>query len=259
MIDSSPVSRVGDVTSEMIRQIGSGASLVAQALGTMLRPPPCPARILLQQCFAVGVGSIPVVLITGLFTGMVLALQSANAFARFSAEDLIGTVVSLSMVRELGPVLTGLMVAGRSGSSMAAELGTMRVTEQIDALISMATDPIRFLVVPRIIAAVIMLPCLVLFADLIGIVGGWVVAVRLLGNNPALYERRTLQYLDIDDLIMSLVKAAVFGAVLAAVSCVHGFSVKGGAREVGAAVTRSVVISVMGILFFNYLLTAWLS
>ena len=123
----------------------------------------------------------------------------------------------------------------------------------------MAVNPIRFLVLPRFLAAVMMMPCLVLFADLIGIVSGWVVAVRLLGYNPALYERRTLQYLDMDDLTMSLVKAAVFGAILAAVSCYHGFYVKGGAREVGVAVTRSVVISVIGILFFNYVLTAWLS
>jgi phospholipid/cholesterol/gamma-HCH transport system permease protein len=259
MMGSSPISLVGGFSSEVIRQIGAGTSLVAQALGALMRPPSVAPRLLLRQCAAIGVGSIPVVLITALFTGMVLALQSANAFARFGAENLIGTVVSLSMVRELGPVLTGVMVAGRSGSAMAAELANMRITEQIDALLTMATDPIRFLVLPRFLAAVIMMPCLVLFADLIGIVSGWIVAVRLLGNNPALYEHSALQYLTMGDLTLSLVKAAAFGAILAAVSCYHGFYVKGGAREVGVAVTRSVVISVIGILFFNYVLTAWLS
>ncbi len=259
MMLEGTVTRVGSVSLGAVRGLGAGASLLAEALTSLLRPPFVSPRLLLSQCKAIGFDSLPVVLITGLFTGMVLSLQSLNAFGRFGAEDLVATVVSLAMVRELGPVLTGLMVGGRVGSAMAAELGTMRITEQIDALVTLATNPVRYLVLPRILGATLMLPCLVLFADVIGIVGGWLVAVRVFGQNPILYERRTLQFLDAGDLQMSLAKAAVFGAILALVSCYQGFTVKGGAREVGRAVTRSVVLSLIGILFFNYLLTAWLS
>jgi phospholipid/cholesterol/gamma-HCH transport system permease protein len=198
-----------------------------------------------------------VVALTGLFTGMVLAYQSAIAFGRFGAEELVGTVVSLSMVRELGPVLSGVMVAGRVGSAMAAELGTMRITQQIDALRTLAVDPVRFLVAPRLFAATLMLPCLVVFANLLGILGGGLVAVHALGASPRVYEARALQYLAVEDLRVGLVKAAIFGATLALVSCHHGFFVRGGAREVGRAVTRSVVVSLALILVFDYLVTAW--
>ncbi len=253
----SGVGRVGAASLRAVHHIGGGTTLLVDALVALVRPPFVSPRQVVRQCAEVGVGSIPVVALTGLFSGMVLALQASDAFARFGAEDLVGTVVSLAMVREMGPVLAGIMVTARVGSAMAAELGSMRITEQIDALVTLATNPVRFLVLPRLLAATFMLPCLVLFADLIGIVGGWVVAVRLLGTNPALYEQRTLQFLDLDDLVLSLVKAAVFGAILASVSCYHGFTVTGGAREVGRAVTRSVVVSLIGILIFNYVLTAW--
>jgi phospholipid/cholesterol/gamma-HCH transport system permease protein len=236
--------------------VGAGALLFGDALATIARPPFLSIRELLRQCSVVGVQSIPVVGITGTFTGMVLAYQSAIAFGRFGAEELIGTVVSLSMVRELGPVLTGVMVAGRVGSAMAAELGTMRITQQIDALVTLAVNPVRFLVAPRILAATLMLPALVLFASALGIVGGGLVAILALGANPNVYEARTLQFLDASDLHVGLV-AAIFGAVLALTSCHYGYRVRGGAREVGRAVTRSVVVSLVMILVFDYLITAY--
>ncbi|MDH4267394.1 MAG: ABC transporter permease, partial [Deltaproteobacteria bacterium] len=149
--------------------------------------PPFDVRNLLKQIEEVGVKSIPVVLITGAFTGMVLALQSYTGFKRFNAEAFVGTVVALSMTRELGPVLSGLMVSGRIGSAMAAELGTMQVTEQIDALYTLATNPIKYLIVPRFLAALIVMPILTVFADVVGILGGYMVSVKLLGSNPTIY------------------------------------------------------------------------
>lgn len=248
---------IGGGSLAFARELGAGALLLGEALSALARPPFCSARELVRQCVEVGVRSIPVVLVTGGFTGMVLAYQSAIAFSRFGAEDLIGTVVALSMVRELGPVLTGAMVAGRVGSAMAAELGSMRVTEQIDALRTLGVDPLRHLVVPRLLAASVMLPALVLFAIVFGILGGGFVAVQVLGANPHVYEARSLQYLERADLHVGLLKAAVFGATLALVSCHHGYRVSGGAREVGQAVTRAVVVSFVLILAFDYLLTAW--
>lgn len=251
------ISQLGGLTLGILRALGGGTLLGLEALRLMTRRPFFSLRGFLEQCQHVGVGSIPVVLITGTFTGMVLAYESAIAFRRFGAEELIGTVVSLSMTRELGPVLTGVMVAGRVGSAMAAELGTMRITSQIDALWTLATNPVRYLIVPRLLAATLMLPCLVLFSDLLGITGGWLVAVVALDNNPVLYERNALQYLRLEDVLVGVWKAGIFGATFALVGCYLGYTVRGGAREVGAAVTRTVVASLILILVFDYLLTAW--
>lgn len=253
----SAAQRIADASLGGARSVGAGALLLARTLRLLVTPPFCPLGALVQQCASVGVRSLPVILITGSFTGMVLAYESALGFKRFGAEGLISIVVSLSMVRELGPVLSGVMVAGRVGSAMAAELGTMRITEQIDALVTLATDPVRFLILPRLLAATLMLPCLVLFADLFGIVGGWFVAVEVLGHHPVLYEKRAVQFLAPHDLGVSVLKAAVFGATLAMVGCYEGFTVRGGAREVGRAVTRAVVLSLVLILTFDFLLTAW--
>jgi phospholipid/cholesterol/gamma-HCH transport system permease protein len=205
----------------------------------------------------VGVYSIPVVLITGAFTGMVLALQTASAFRLFGAENLVASVVSLSMTRELGPVLTGLMVAGRVSSAMAAELGTMRVTEQIDALHTLATNPVQYLVVPRIWAATVALPCLVIFSDTVGVLGGRLIAVEVLGTSPVTYFKRSVQYLDFEDVGIGLLKAALFGLTLSLIGCYEGYTVRGGAREVGFAVNRAVVLSIALILILNYLVTAF--
>jgi len=218
--------------------------------------PPLDVRNLLKQIEEVGVKSIPVVLITGAFTGMVLALQSYTGFKRFNAEAFVGTVVALSMTRELGPVLSGLMVSGRVGSAMAAELGTMQVTEQIDALYTLATNPIKYLIVPRFLASLIIMPILTLFADVVGILGGYLVSVNLLGSNPTIYVRRTFDYLDLEDVYTGLFKSIVFGMIIAIIGCYQGFHTEGGAEGVGKATTKAVVMSSLLILIANYFITA---
>jgi phospholipid/cholesterol/gamma-HCH transport system permease protein len=192
---------------------------------------------------------------TAVFSGAVLALQSYTGFSRFSAESSIATVVVLSITRELGPVLAGLMVAGRVGASIAAEIGTMKVTEQIDALFTLSTDPIKYLVVPRVIAAVLTMPCLVLIGDIIGVMGGYLVSVYKLGFNGITYIRNTVEYLETIDVVSGLVKAAVFGFIIAIMSCYHGYHSNKGARGVGTATTDAVVSSSILILLSNYLIT----
>jgi len=189
---------------------------------------------------------------------MVLALQSWVGFHRFGAESMVSTVVSLSMVRELGPVLVGLMVAGRVGASFAAELGTVRVSEQIDALWTLSTDPIRYLVTPRIIAVTLMMPLLVVLADGVGILGGYLVSVFILEQNPHVYLERATLFLQLADLYSGLFKALVFGAIIGVVSCSEGFYCHGGAQGVGQATTRAVVLSAMSILVADYFLTIWI-
>jgi phospholipid/cholesterol/gamma-HCH transport system permease protein len=192
---------------------------------------------------------------TAVFSGAVLALQSYTGFSRFSAESSIATVVVLSITRELGPVLAGLMVAGRVGASIAAEMGTMKVTEQIDALFTLSTDPIKYLVVPRVIAAVLTMPCLVLIGDIIGVMGGYLVSVYKLGFNGITYIKNTVEYLETIDVVSGLVKAAVFGFIIAIMSCYHGYHSNKGARGVGTATTDAVVSSSILILLSNYLIT----
>jgi phospholipid/cholesterol/gamma-HCH transport system permease protein len=217
--------------------------------------PPFYLRLIGRQMIDIGYYSLPVVGLTALFTGMVLALQSFTGFARFQAEGAVATVVVLSVTRELGPVLAGLMVAGRIGASMAAEIGTMRVTEQVDALSTLATNPFKYLVAPRLIAGLTMLPLLVLVADIIGVFGGFLIGVYRLDFNPAAYIGRTWEYLEPMDVISGLVKAAAFGFVIALMGCYHGYQSRGGAQGVGAATTNAVVSSSILILVFNYLIT----
>jgi len=245
------------VTLGLVDSAGSMGVLIFDFLRWLPRRP-WRWRNLLRQVEVVGVNSTFVVLLTGLFTGMVLALQSYNGFARFGAESLVGTVVALSVLRELGPVLSGLMVTARAGSLMAAELGTMRVTEQIDALYTMAVNPIHYLIVPRVVAAVLVVPMLVVLSDFIGIVGGYLVGVKLLGINSTLYINKTVQFVQVDDMINGLIKSAVFGLVLAVVSCHFGFRARGGAAGVGRATTQAVVYSSVLILVFDYILTSLL-
>ncbi|HNX49517.1 MAG TPA: ABC transporter permease [Thermoanaerobaculaceae bacterium] len=208
-----------------------------------------------RQMVRVGVDSLPVVGLTALFTGMVMALQTFRGFERFHAEGFVASVVSLSLVRELAPVLSALMMSGRIGSALAAELGTMRVTEQIDALYAMATEPIHYLVVPRVGACVIMLPPLVMCANGIGILGGWLVAVKLLGANPVVYWQRTFQFLDLNDIMSGLIKAAVFGLILSVTGCAKGYFTSGGAEGVGRATTAAVVMGSIVILLSDFFLT----
>jgi phospholipid/cholesterol/gamma-HCH transport system permease protein len=212
-------------------------------------------RELLRQMLRIGVGSTPVVLLTALFTGAVMALQTYTVLVRFNAEGFVASIVALSMVRELSCVIGGLIIAGRSGSAMAAELGTMRVTEQIDALETLATDPIHYLMVPRVWATTITAPLLIVLADAIGIVGGYLVAVVLMGANPVTYLNKTFQYMDYDDLFSGLIKAAVFGLLLATIGCQKGFYTRGGAEGVGRATTQAVVLASIAILVADFFLT----
>src|SRR4029077_12899901 len=197
-------------------------------------------RELFRQMVRVGFDSIPVVFLTAMFTGMVMALETFTTLRRFSAENYVGSLVALSMVRELASVLSALIVAGRVGSAMGAELGTMRVTEQIDALEVMATDPIHYLVVPRVWAAAIMMPLLVIMADGVGIFGGYLVSVVLMGANPVSYMDNTYQFMDVSDVTTGLIKAAVFGFLFSAIGCEQGFYTTGGAEGVGKATTSAV-------------------
>jgi phospholipid/cholesterol/gamma-HCH transport system permease protein len=228
---------------------------IFNAVSASLRPPYYPRQIL-RQLIDIGYYSLPVVGLTATFTGMVLALQSYTGFARFSAEGAIATVVVLSITRELSPVLAGLMVAGRVGAAMAAEIGTMRVTEQIDALATLSTNPLKYLVTPRIIAGLLMLPFLVLIGDIIGVFGGYIVSIYKLGFNPSNYLDQTFEYLERIDVICGLTKAAAFGFCITTLGCYHGYYSKGGAQGVGAATTNAVVSASIMILILNYLLTA---
>lgn len=217
--------------------------------------PPYDVKQLLVQMVRVGVDSVPVILLTAMFTGMVLALQTFSVLLRFNAEGFVGSLVALSLVRELSPVLGGLIVAGRAGSAMGAELGSMRVTEQIDALEVMATDPVHYLMVPRVWATTITLPMLVLLGNGIGIFGGYLVAVVLMGANPVVYLDNTFQFMDLQDLTSGLVKAAVFGLLIAVIGCQKGYFTTGGAAGVGRATTQAVVTASIAILITDFFLT----
>ncbi|HSR54821.1 MAG TPA: ABC transporter permease, partial [Alphaproteobacteria bacterium] len=216
--------------------------------------PPFYFRLIVRQMVDIGYYSLPVVGMTAIFTGMVLALQSYSGFSRFSAEGAVATVVVLSMTRELGPVLAGLMVAGRIGASMAAEIGTMKVTEQIDALTTLSTNPYKYLVAPRLIAGLTMMPLLVLVADIIGVFGGFLIGVNKLGFNPANYLTQTFEFLEVKDVVSGLTKAAAFGFVISLMGCYHGYNSRGGAQGVGTATINAVVSSLILILVFNYII-----
>lgn len=248
---------IGSHVRPFLEEMGRMVLLLIDTMRWLVRPP-LDIRNILKQLLKIGVRSTPVVLITAIFTGMVLALQSYTGFKRFNAEALMGTVVALSMTRELGPVLTAIIVAGRAGAAMAAELGTMKVTEQIDALATMATNPVKYLIVPRVIAGILMLPALTVLADIIGIIGGYFVGVVILDTNPTVYINRTKDYLELKDIYDGLIKAAFFGLSVALISCYKGFYTEGGAEGVGKSTTGAVVISCMTILISDYFLSAWL-
>lgn len=217
--------------------------------------PPFYWRQIGRQVIDIGYYSLPVVGLTALFTGMVLALQSYTGFTRFNAEGAIAGVVILSVTRELAPVLAGLMVAGRVGAAIAAEIGTMRVTEQIDALVTLSVNPFKYLIAPRVLAGTLMLPVLVLIGDIIGVFGGYVVSIYDLGFSPGSYLSQSWDVLEAIDVISGLVKASVFGFIVAVFGCYHGYNSKRGAQGVGAATTNAVVSSSIMILVFNYVLT----
>jgi phospholipid/cholesterol/gamma-HCH transport system permease protein len=246
---------IGTVLLRVMEEFGRVFQTLGRVVGWAVRPP-YDIPELFKQMVRVGVDSVPVVFLTTLFTGMVMALQTVEGFARFHAESLVGSVVALSLTRELAPVLSALMVTGRVGSSMAAELGSMRVTEQIDALTALGTEPVQYLMVPRITASILMLPLLVIMGDAVGIGGGYLVAVKLLGVNPVRYLENSFQFLHVsDDIVSGLIKAAVFGLIFSLIACVRGFYTTGGAEGVGRSTTRAVVSGSLSVLVADFFLT----
>ncbi len=237
-----------------ISRLGELSLFIAKSLYNCVTPP-FYLRLLGKQMIDIGFYSLPVVGLTTIFAGMVIALQSYSGFARFGAESAVASVVLISVTRELAPVLSALMVAGRIGAAMAAEIGTMRVTEQIDALTTLSTNPFKYLVAPRIIAGILVLPLLVLFGDVIGIFGGYIIGVYKLGFNPANYINSTLQELQAIDITTGVVKACVFGFIISLMGCYNGYKSKGGAQGVGEATTNAVVSASILILIFNYIIT----
>lgn len=243
-----------DFAKDKVLAIQEYAILAGRSIGNLFRTPRYLADTI-QQADLIGVGSLPVVVLTGFFTGLVLALQSSNTLQRFGSVSLIGQLVSTSMVRELGPVLTSLMVAGRNSSGMASELGSMMVTEQIDAMRALGTDPLKKLVTPRVIATVFMLFFLTIISDLVGLAGGAFIAQFLLGLDSHQYWSNAYQTLVFEDVFMGLLKPVIFGFIIATVGCYYGLSAKGGTQGVGRATTQAVVAASVLILVLDALVT----
>ncbi len=254
---STALDRVGKQTLGVLEALGSVVMLAGEVLRQVLSGRIHWRNAFVQMAF-VGVGSLPIAILTGLSVGMVFTLQIANEFIRFGATSVIGGVSAIALVRELGPTLTGVVVAGRVGAAIAAELGTMKVTEQIDALVAMAADPIRFLVVPRVIACILMLPLLAFLADFVGIAGGLGIAVGVKGISSQTYLTSLQQLLGPDDITKGLIKAMIFGAVVGVIGCHQGLNTSNGAQGVGKATTNAVVYSLLTIFALNYFLSAWL-
>ena len=253
----NPFQPIGRAVLALLAEIGRVVLFIKEALLQGLSPTYY-GRQILEQMWRIGYNSLPVVGLTAFFTGGALALQIYLGSSRFNAEGLVASIVALGITRELGPVLAGLMVAGRVGASVAAELGTMRVTEQIDALVTLSTNPFKYLVGPRLVAAVVTLPILVAIGDTIGIMGGYIVGTRSLGFNSYAYIKNTADFLHTDDVTWGLIKAAVFGFIIAIMGCYHGFNSKGGAQGVGRATTNAVVSAAILILAANFALTSLL-
>ena len=251
------LAHIGGAAVSLLQEIGGVVLFLKDALIQGLTPK-IYVRQILEQMMRVGYFSLPVVGLTAFFTGGALALQIYQGSSPATAGTLVPNIVALGITRELGPVLAALMVAGRVGASIAAELGTMRVTEQIDALVTLATNPFKYLVGPRIIAAVVTLPLLVAIGDTIGIMGGYIIGTRTLGFNGTSYIKNTADFLSLDDVTSGLIKAAVFGFIIAVMGCYHGFNSKGGAQGVGRATTNAVVSAAILILAANFALTSLL-
>ncbi|MGB8314782.1 MAG: ABC transporter permease [Aestuariivirga sp.] len=250
----NPFQPIGRAVLSLLAEIGRVALFLKDGLAQGLSPTYY-GRQVLEQMWRIGYNSLPVVGLTAFFTGGALALQIYLGSSRFNAEGLVASIVALGITRELGPVLAGLMVAGRVGASIAAELGTMRVTEQIDALVTLSTNPFKYLVGPRLVAAVVTLPILVAIGDTIGIMGGYIIGTHSLGFNSYAYIKNTADFLHFDDVTSGLIKAAVFGFIIAVMGCYHGFNSKGGAQGVGRATTNAVVSAAILILAANFALT----
>ena len=251
------LSRVIEPFLTGLDNLGNIVSLTSQTVVWLFRRPFRPAQILAMMDF-IGVQSIFIVSLTGTFSGMVLALQTSYALRNFSAEGRVGGIVAVSLLRELAPVFTSIMVTARAGSAMAAELGNMRVTEQIDAIATMGVNPVQYLLSPRLVASVLMVPLLCILYTSVGMVGAYIVAVGWLGGDTGVFLQSVRDISVPKDIIMGVVKAAVFGFIVSAISCRHGFYASGGARGVGVATTRAVVESAVTIFVANYILTQML-
>jgi len=243
-----------DYVKESVQAVQDWAELSGQAIRNVFKKPRYVADMV-YQADIIGVGSLPIVVLTGFFTGAVLALQTSDTLARFGSSSLTGQVVSLSMVRELGPVLTGLMVAGRNASGMASEFGSMKVTEQIDAMRALGTDPGKKLVTPRVSATVFMMFFLSIISDLLGLIGGFFVSYFMIGLDASQYWTMTYQSLRNEDVTMGLVKPVLFGFIIASVGCYYGLSAKGGTQGVGRATTQAVVAASVLILVVDFFIT----
>ncbi|HTQ07211.1 MAG TPA: ABC transporter permease [Polyangiaceae bacterium] len=239
-------------------RLGAVLLLTGQTLGWLIRPPYRFSQLFAAMDF-IGVKSTFIVGLTGTFSGMVLALQTVHSLRQFSAEGVVGSIVAVSLCREISPVFAALMVTARAGSAMAAELGNMRVTEQIDALTTMGVSPVQYLLSPRLLASVLMLPLLFVLYTAVGMVGAYVVAVEWLSVDPGVFISNIEKYLQPSDLFMGTTKALVFGFLLCTISCTQGFFASGGAKGVGEATTRAVVLSSVAVLVTNYLLTSWMT
>ena len=251
----TPLDAIGRGTIGLFAEIGAIAIFALRGAFAWLSGP-FYAREFFNAALRIGFNSLPVVGLTAIFTGAALALNIYDGSLRFNAETFLPQILSVSIVRELGPGFAALMVAGRSSSGMAAELGAMRVSDQIDAMSTLAVDPYRYLISPRILATTIMLPVLVLVADVIGILGGWFVAVYALDFEGATYIRNIDQFLTADDVVSGLIKAGVFGFLISVMGCYFGFKSRGGAQGVGAATRSAVVASAVAILASNYVMTS---
>jgi phospholipid/cholesterol/gamma-HCH transport system permease protein len=254
----NPVRALGRSSIGMMRTAGAVTLFAGRGVSAVIAPPWFLGQFW-RQVVAIGYLSLPVVGLTAVFTGAALALNIYTGGGRFNAELIIPQIVGLGITRELGPVLAGLMLAGRVSAAIAAEIGAMRATEQIDALQTLSTDPYRYLVAPRLLAAVVTLPALTVVADIIGVAGGWTVATATLGFSSAVYVKNTWDFLQSWDIVSGLIKAAVFGFIVALMGCYHGYTATGGARGVGRATTHAVVSAAILIFASDYLMTSLFS
>ena len=241
-----------------LEQVGSYVQLTISTLAWIVRPPFRLTQYLSQVEF-IGVGSVFIVFVTGLFSGMVLALQTVHSLRQYGAESTVGGIVAISLMREISPVFAALMVTARAGSAMAAELGNMRVTEQIDALVTMAVSPVQFLLSPRFVASVVTLPLLCILYTCVGMGGSYLVAVKWNDIDPGVFVHYIESFVVLNDFAMGMIKSAVFGALISTLSCHEGFYVKGGAKGVGRATTRAVVQSAVALLVANYIITSMMN
>jgi phospholipid/cholesterol/gamma-HCH transport system permease protein len=241
-----------------LEEIGRVVSLTGNTLRWLLRRPFRIGQLLIAMEF-IGVQSIFLIALTGTFSGMVFALQSVNSLREFGAEGVVGSVVAISLTREISPVFTALMITARAGSAIAAELGNMRVTEQIDALTTMAVSPVQYLLSPRLVAGVVMFPLLCIVYSSVGMAGAWFVAIHVLGIDPGVFISNIQEYMRASDFWMGEIKSACFGFLVIAICSQQGFFAKGGARGVGQATTKAVVQSAVAILIANYIITSVLT